>query len=49
MVITKKSLHRRTFLKGTGAAFALPLLDAMTPGLRHRRGAADPHGLRRRP
>jgi hypothetical protein len=31
MVITKQSLHRRTFLKGTGAALALPLLDAMTP------------------
>jgi Protein of unknown function (DUF1552) len=31
MVITQKSLHRRTFLKGTGAALALPLLDAMTP------------------
>jgi len=31
MVITQKSLHRRTFLKGTGAALALPLLDSMTP------------------
>jgi hypothetical protein len=31
MVITGKSIDRRTFLKGTGAAFALPLLDAMTP------------------
>jgi hypothetical protein len=29
--ITKKSLPRRTFLKGAGASFALPLLDAMIP------------------
>jgi hypothetical protein len=33
MVITQKSVHRRAFLKGTGAALALPLLDAMTPAL----------------
>ena len=26
-----KSLSRRTFLKGTGAAMALPMLEAMTP------------------
>jgi Protein of unknown function (DUF1552) len=32
-VITRKSIDRRTFLYGTGAAFALPLLDAMTPAL----------------
>jgi hypothetical protein len=31
MVITGKSIDRRTFLYGTGAAMALPLLDAMTP------------------
>ena len=31
MFITKKSLNRRTLLRGTGAALALPLLDAMTP------------------
>jgi hypothetical protein len=29
--ITKKSLPRRTLLKGVGASFALPLLDAMIP------------------
>jgi hypothetical protein len=29
--ITKKHLHRRTFLRGAGAAIALPLLDAMVP------------------
>lgn len=29
--ITKKAIPRRTFLKGVGASFALPLLDAMVP------------------
>jgi hypothetical protein len=33
MVITRKAIPRRTFLRGTGAAFALPVLDAMTPAL----------------
>ena len=31
--ITKKALHRRTFLRGMGATVALPLLDAMVPAL----------------
>ncbi len=31
MIITKKALPRRTFLKGARAALALPLLDAMIP------------------
>ena len=29
--VTRKMLHRRTFLRGAGAAVALPLLDAMAP------------------
>src|SRR5437868_3715016 len=33
MIITKKHLSRRTFLRGAGAAVALPFLDAMTPAL----------------
>ena len=33
MVITKKALPRRTFLRGLGATLALPLLDAMVPAL----------------
>src|SRR5688572_3162213 len=33
MFITKKSLPRRTFLKGMGTALALPLLDAMVPSM----------------
>lgn len=31
MMISKKSLPRRTFLRGVGATLALPLLDAMIP------------------
>ena len=31
MIITKKALPRRTFLRGVGATIALPLLDAMVP------------------
>src|SRR5712671_7056115 len=31
MVITKKYIPRRTFLRAAGAAVALPMLDAMTP------------------
>jgi uncharacterized protein DUF1552 len=33
MIITKKRLPRRTFLKGIGVTVALPMLDAMTPAL----------------
>jgi hypothetical protein len=29
--LTKKALHRRTFLRGAGAVVALPLLDSMVP------------------
>ena len=34
MFITKIALPRRTFLRGMGAAVALPFLDAMSPALR---------------
>jgi hypothetical protein len=33
MFITRMALPRRTFLRGMGAALALPLLDAMVPAL----------------
>jgi hypothetical protein len=33
MIITKKALPRRTFLRGMGTAMALPLLDAMVPSM----------------
>jgi hypothetical protein len=31
MIVTRKHLPRRTFLRGLGAALALPMLDSMTP------------------
>ncbi|MCC6366453.1 MAG: DUF1552 domain-containing protein [Bryobacterales bacterium] len=37
MIVTKKHLPRRTFLRGAGTALALPLLDAMVPALRAER------------
>ncbi len=33
MIVTKKALPRRTFLRGVGATLALPLLDAMVPAM----------------
>ena len=33
MIITKKALPRRTFLRGMGTTLALPLLDAMVPSM----------------
>ncbi len=33
MIVTKKALPRRTFLRGMGTTLALPLLDAMVPAL----------------
>lgn len=43
MIITKKALPRRTFLRGMGATVALPLLDAMIPSMTALAGtAADP-------
>jgi len=46
MLITKMSLPRRTFLRGVGAAIALPLLDSMVPALGSLR-AAGPTRTRR--
>ena len=33
MIVTRKALPRRTFLRGIGATVALPLLDAMVPSM----------------
>ena len=33
MIVVKKALPRRTFVRGVGATLALPLLDAMVPAL----------------
>jgi hypothetical protein len=56
MFLPKKSLPRRTFLKGVGATLALPLLDAMIPAatalaqtparpIRRFGGAYSPNGM----
>ena len=43
MIVTKKALPRRTFLRGMGATLALPLLDAMVPSFTAlAKTAADP-------
>jgi hypothetical protein len=43
MIITKRTLPRRTFLRGVGATLALPMLDAMVPALSGISGrAAEP-------
>src|SRR2546426_11639830 len=43
MFVTRKSLSRRTFLKGTGAAIGLPFLESMVPALTpFARAAASP-------
>ena len=42
MVIHKKALQRRTFLRGAGAALTLPLLDAMIPALGHAQETTRP-------
>ncbi len=48
MIVTRKSLHRRTFLRGLGATLALPLLDAMIPAMTALADtAANPTRLRR--
>ncbi len=48
MIVMKKALPRRTFLRGVGTLLALPLLDAMIPALTVTAAtAADPAKLRR--
>ena len=45
MIITNKTLPRRTFLRGVGATMALPVLDSMfSPS--DRGGADDEEGAR---
>ena len=44
MFLTKKSLSRRTILRGIGTAIALPLLDSMVPAL----ASADNNVARKR-
>jgi hypothetical protein len=40
MIVTKKSLSRRTILRGLGVSLSLPLLDAMFPALTSTAAAA---------
>ncbi len=48
MIVTKKALPRRTFLRGLGTTLALPLLDAMIPAMTALAGTpAAPARLRR--
>ena len=48
MIITKKHLSRRTFLRGTvGTMLALPMLDAMVPALTAQSRAAAAVPVRR--
>ncbi|MFO0939931.1 MAG: DUF1552 domain-containing protein, partial [Pirellulales bacterium] len=48
MIVFKKSLPRRTLLRGLGVSLALPLLDAMIPALTAQAStAASPSQLRR--
>ena len=42
MIVTKKALPRRTFLRGMGVTVALPLLDAMVPALSAMTPATNP-------
>ena len=42
MIITKKALPRRTFLRGAGVTLALPLLDAMIPAFTAKAATATP-------
>ena len=38
MMIFKKAIHRRTFLRGAGTTIALPFLDAMVPAFASEMG-----------
>ena len=42
MIVTKKALPRRTFLRGMGFTLALPVLDAMFPALSSAAAAVKP-------
>ena len=42
MMIFKKAIPRRTFLRGIGATVALPLLDGMVPAMAATRQTANP-------
>ena len=45
MIVTRKALQRRTFLRGVGATLALPFLDAMVPAFSNAAAAAPARRL----
>ena len=46
MIVTRKHLPRRTFLRGAGAMLALPFLDSMAPAFADTaKSAANPRRL----
>jgi len=50
MFVTKKSLPRRTFLRGAGAVVALPFLESMVPAMTaHAQAAAYRAAVRAKP
>src|SRR5215468_9042679 len=46
MMIFKRAIPRRTFLRGVGATLALPLLDGMVPAFGGRAAAAATPAIR---
>ena len=42
MIITKKALSRRTFLRGAGTILALPALESMVPALSYAQDFIKP-------
>src|SRR6476661_4475126 len=42
MIVTRRHLPRRSFLKGMGAVIALPMFDAMTPAFAASAAQARP-------
>jgi len=46
MIITKRTIPRRTILRGIGTALALPFLDAMSPALAAMQGTAAKRATR---
>lgn len=46
MIVTRKALPRRTFLRGLGTTLALPFLDAMTPAFGATRNTAAKPAVR---
>jgi len=45
MIVTKKAIPRRTFLRGAGIGLALPLLDAMVPAFSAMAATSAPRRL----